>query len=91
MRATLLGLKVDFILNVINNHSRGCHQNNAKGEEGGEENGATETLPEPDTNPEELLIEVEIVFALVDDNNCLWNGGMPFQRLVHDISCLSRL
>ena len=78
MRATLLGLKVDFILNVINNrnHLRGCHQNNAKGEEGGEENGAAETLPEPDANPEELLIEVDINLALGDDNNCLCNGGI---------------
>ena len=77
MRATLLGLKVDFILNVINNrnHSRGCHQNNAKGEEGGEENGAAETLPEPDTNPEELLIEVDIVLALGDDNNFFGMAG----------------
>ena len=65
-------------LNVINNHSRGCHQNNAKGEEVGEGNGAAETLPEPDTNPEELLIEVDIVLALGDDNNCLWNGGISF-------------
>ena len=77
MRATLLGLKVNFILNVINNrnHSRGCHQNNAKGEEGGEENGAAETLPEPDTNPEELLIEVDIVLALGDDNNFFGMAG----------------
>lgn len=78
MRATLLGLKVNFILNVINNrnHSRGCHQNNAKGEEGG--NGAAETLPESDANPEELLIEVNINLALGNDNNCLWNGGISF-------------
>ena len=84
MRATLLGLKVNFILNVINNrnHSRGCHQNNAKGEEGGEGNGAAETLPEPDTNPEELLIEVDIVLALGNDNNCLWNGGCCFLSLI---------
>ena len=80
MRATLLGLKVNCILNVINNrnHSRGCHQNNFKGEEGGEGNGAAETLPEPDANPEELLIEVDIVLALGDGNNCLWNGGISF-------------
>ena len=70
-----LFLNHNSFVNDNHNHSRGCHQNNAKGEEGGEGNGAAETLPEPDTNPEELLIEVDIVLALDDDNNCLWNGG----------------
>ena len=65
---------------VINdcNHSRGCHQNNFKAEEGGEGNGAAETLPEHDANPEELLIEVDIVLALGDNNNSLWNVGSSF-------------